>query len=137
MSVIAVVQFGLAMMPRFFLMSAALISGTTSGTSGSMRKALELSTTTAPACVAKGAYCREIPAPALKSATSTPANDASVSSCTTISSPLKGSVFPAERALASSVSFPTGNFRFSSVFIISIPTAPVAPTMATCRFLLI
>src|SRR2546421_630021 len=55
MSVIAVVQFGFAMMPRFVLMSAPLISGTTSGTSGSMRNALELSTTTAPACVAKGA----------------------------------------------------------------------------------
>ena len=48
MSVMAVVQFGLAMMPLCHFTSEALISGTTSGTLLSMRKALELSTTTAP-----------------------------------------------------------------------------------------
>src|SRR5438552_2840985 len=43
-------QFGLATMPFGMLRSAsALTSGTTSGTSGSMRQALELSITTAPA----------------------------------------------------------------------------------------
>jgi hypothetical protein len=29
---------------------------------------------------------------------------------------------------------PTGKFLFSSVLIISMPTAPVAPTTATCGF---
>ena len=62
MSVMAVVQFGLAMMPRCSLMSLALISGTTSGTWSSMRKALELSTTTQPARAASGAYSREMAA---------------------------------------------------------------------------
>ena len=43
-----VVQLGFAMMPRCFWISAGLISGTTKGTSGSIRKAEELSITTAP-----------------------------------------------------------------------------------------
>ena len=42
-------------------MSWGLTSGTTSGTSGSIRKALELSTTTAPAAAAIGLHCRETP----------------------------------------------------------------------------
>jgi hypothetical protein len=37
---------------------------------------------------------------------------------------------PAERAEASSLSEPTGKFRRSRTRRISIPTAPVAPTMA-------
>ena len=137
MSVMAVVQLGFAMMPRCFLMSSPLISGMTSGTVSSMRKHEELSTTTAPACTAIGANSFEMPLPALKSAMSTPAKDAAVSSSTTTSWPKAGRVLPAERAEASSVSLPMGKLRFSSVLIISIPTAPVAPTMATFSFLLI
>src|SRR5216683_744727 len=50
-------QFGLAMMPRFWYCAIAsgLTSGTTSGTSGSMRKHEVLSMTIAPAFVARGA----------------------------------------------------------------------------------
>ena len=55
-----------------------------------------------------GANSFEIEPPALKSATSTPAKESSVSSCTATSSPSKGSVLPAERAEASSVSLPDG-----------------------------
>ncbi len=65
-------QLGLAMMPLWSLIRRALISGTTSGTSGSMRKAELLSTTTAPAFTASGAYCLEMPLPAENSAMSTP-----------------------------------------------------------------
>ena len=65
----AVVQFGLAMIPWCSRTSAPLISGTTSGTWASIRKALELSTTTHPAFTASGAYSREMAAPALNSAT--------------------------------------------------------------------
>ena len=50
-----VVQLGLEMMPLCFLASSGLISGMTSGTSGSRRKALELSTNTAPALTMAGA----------------------------------------------------------------------------------
>ena len=46
--------------------------------------------------------------------------------------PLNFSFLPTERAEASNVSLPNGKLRFSSVLIISMPTAPVAPTTATC-----
>src|ERR1035437_5447592 len=55
-----------------------------------------------------------------------------------MSAPRNFNFLPAERADASRVSLPTGKFLFSSVLIISMPTAPVAPTTATCglRFIL-
>ena len=68
-----VVQFGLATMPLPMWSSASgLTSETTSGTSGSMRHADELSTTSAPAAAKRGAHSREVAPPALKSATSKP-----------------------------------------------------------------
>ena len=51
---IAVVQFGFAMIPRWFAMSFPLISGTTNGTSSCIRCADELSMTIAPDCTAIG-----------------------------------------------------------------------------------
>ena len=101
-------QFGLAMMPLWSPMRLALISGITSGTFGSMRKAEELSTTTAPAFTAAGANFREMSPPAENSAMSTPSKDFSVSSSITILSPRKSMVLPAERALASALSLPSG-----------------------------
>jgi hypothetical protein len=63
-------QLGLAMIPLGRTLAAAMLtSGTTSGTSGSMRHALELSMTTAPACAAMGPYSRDTDAPALNNAT--------------------------------------------------------------------
>ena len=51
-----VVQFGFAMMPlRASAMASGLTSLTTSGTSGSIRQALELSMTMAPAAAKRGA----------------------------------------------------------------------------------
>ena len=73
-------QFGLAMMPLCSRMRPALISGITSGTFGSIRKAEELSTTTAPAFTAIGANFLEMPPPAENSAMSTPSKECSVSS---------------------------------------------------------
>ena len=57
--IVSVVQLGLLMMPfgRVRDVRAGLTSGTTSGTSGSIRKAPELSTTTAPRSTAIGAHC--------------------------------------------------------------------------------
>ncbi len=68
-----VVQFGLATM-RFGMASSAdgFTSATTSGTSGSMRQADELSMTVAPAPAATGASWREHSAPAEKNTTSRP-----------------------------------------------------------------
>src|SRR5438105_15787344 len=68
-------QFGLATIPLGTCRRAsALTSGTTRGTSGSMRQALELSTTTAPALAATGLYSRLTRAGVLDNTTSTPAN---------------------------------------------------------------
>src|SRR5436189_4341730 len=68
-------QLGLATMPLgIFRSASALTSGTTSGTSGSMRQALELSTTMAPARAAMGLYSRLIDAGVLESTRSTPTN---------------------------------------------------------------
>src|SRR6266540_4384760 len=132
MRVMAVVQFGLAIMPLCHFTSAALISGITSGTESSMRNALELSMTTQPARAARGANSFEMLPPALNNARSMPLNDSFVSSATAISSRRNLSVLPTERAEASRDNRPAGKLRFSSVLIISTPTAPVAPTTATC-----
>ncbi len=51
----AATQLGTATMPRWPSSACSLTSGTTSGTAGSMRKADELSITTAPASTAAGA----------------------------------------------------------------------------------
>ena len=121
------------MMPRGASRAASgLISGTTSGTSSSMRKADELSMTTQPAAAAEGANSFEIPPPAEKRAMSIPAKESWVSSFTSISPPRKAKRLPTERAEASSVSDFTGKSRCSRQRSISWPTAPVAPTMATC-----
>src|SRR5437870_8489168 len=68
-------QLGLATM-RFgmLLRAAALTSGTTSGTSGSMRHAEELSTTMAPALAAMGLNSRLIDDGVLDRTRSTPLN---------------------------------------------------------------
>ena len=137
MSVMAVVQFGLAMMPLCHFTSAPLISGITSGTESSMRNALELSTTTQPALAASGANSFDTPPPALNRAISMPWNESFANSLTMISCLRNLSFLPAERTEASNVRLPAGKSRFSSVLIISTPTAPVAPTTATCGFLFI
>src|SRR5437773_9770657 len=121
------------MMPLCDFRSAALISGITSGTESSIRNALELSTTTQPALAAIGANSFEMLPPALNRAMSTPSNDFGVNSCTAISFGPALTFLPADRAEASNVNFPTGKPRRSRVLIISAPTAPVAPTTATCR----
>lgn len=133
MSVIIVVQFGFAMMfLGMDLAASGLISGTMSGTSGSMRKADELSITMQPAFAAEGANSREIPPPAEKRAISTPSKLSCVSSWMVISSPQKFLVCPADLAEASSVSLLIGNFLSARQLSISSPTAPVAPTIAIC-----
>jgi hypothetical protein len=62
---VMVVQFGLAMMPFGRCATACgLTSETTSGISGSIRHADELSITTAPAAATRGASAREACLPA-------------------------------------------------------------------------
>ena len=94
-----VVQLGLATMPLgMSSRSSALTSLTTSGTSGSLRQALELSTTIAPAAATRGAHSRDVDPPLEKSARSSPEKSAVAVSSTTTSAPFHGSVVPAERA---------------------------------------
>jgi hypothetical protein len=87
--------------------------------------------TTAPALTAIGAYFLAMPLPAENSARSTPSKECSVNSSTVITSPRKPSFLPAERALASAFSLPSGNRRLLRVAMNSAPTAPVTPAMAT------
>ena len=126
-----VVQLGLAMMPLWRRASSGLISGITSGTLGSMRKALELSTNTAPALTMAGAKRLAMSFSAAPSTMSIPSKALSSAGCTVSSRPCQSSFCPAERGEASSRSSSTGKLRSASIFIISRPTAPVAPRMAT------
>ena len=75
------------MMPEWEAAAEAFTSGTTKGTSGFMRKALELSITTAPASTALGANTLEIAPPAEARTISIFSNERSPTASTGISSP--------------------------------------------------
>ena len=96
-----------------------------------MRKAWLLSTTTAPRLTASGSSSFAMSSPAAPSTMSQPSKASGQASSITTCSPRNSTVLPAERALASSLSLPTGNscsLRHSSIWV---PTAPVAPKIAT------
>ena len=111
--------------------ASALTSGTTSGTSGSMRQALELSMTMAPAFAAMGLYSRLIEAGVLDSTMSTPANASGRIGSTVYVLPLKSIGLPALRSEARNLMARKGNECSSSTCRMISPTAPVAPTTAT------
>src|SRR5580658_1673746 len=91
-------QLGLATMPLGMeRSSAALASGTTSGTSGSMRQAEELSITMAQAATSRGASSRDTEAGAEHRAKSMPERSQVAASSTTMSLSPQGSVDPAVR----------------------------------------
>src|SRR5665647_3219663 len=129
---VIVVQFGFAMMPFGGLsVSPGLTSETTSGTSGSLRQADELSTTMAPASATFGAYSADIVAPAEKIAMSMPVKSAVSVSSTTYSLPPHVTVLPAERAEEKTRSSSYGNFLSASRVSMTRPTWPVAPKTPT------
>ena len=130
-SVTMVVQLGLAMMPLCHLASSGLISGMISGTSSRSRKALELSTNTAPASRIWGANRFAISFSAAPKTRSRPWKASSFASTMGTVSPLNRMVLPALRALARGRTLPTGKSRSASIFSISWPTAPVAPRTPT------
>jgi hypothetical protein len=118
-----VVQLGLATMPRgMSSRAAALTSGTTRGTSGSIRQPDELSMTIAPAATIFGAYSMEAVLPALSRAMPIPAQSAVAVSSTTTSRPAHSSVVPAERAEAKKRMFPTGKERSWRMALMTPPT---------------
>src|SRR5262245_25709310 len=125
-------QLGLATIPfGMFRRASALTSGTTSGTSGSMRQALELSTTKAPAFAAIGLYSRLIIAGVLDRTTSTPANASGRSASTGYVLPRNSIGLPALRSEARNLMARRGNLCSTSTCRMISPTAPVAPTTAT------
>ena len=132
-----VVQFGLAMMPlRASRTAPGLTSLTTSGTSGSIRQAEELSMTIAPAAANRGACSLDVEPPAENSAMSMPDRSAVSASSTTIwrtepSAAGHGNVEPADRDEAKNRISSTGKWRSTSSRRITAPTWPVAPTTAT------
>ncbi len=125
-----VAQLGFAMMPLCQATSAPFISSTTSGTSGSMRKAWLLSTTTAPAfhglgqqLLGNGVVRRAEHEVAALERLGARFLDGD-------GSPRNSTVLPALRALASRRNSPTGISCSSRHWSICVPTAPVAPKMA-------
>src|SRR3990170_3067858 len=132
-------QLGLAIIPRFvyILMASSFTSGTTSGISGAILKAPVLSITTQPALAAMGAKRSLTLPPAEKKPIWQLVNESSLRTCTVRLLPLYISAFPRERSEASSFSSLTGKALSSKIFIISLPTAPVAPTTATFHFFIL
>jgi len=124
-------QLGMEMIPLCHSRSAAFTSGTTSGTSGSIRQAELSSMTMAPAFTALGIRVRETSVVAEKKARSHPAKDLGVASSTSHSHSPTVSFLPAERAEARSRNPLIGKFRWRAIFRNSCPTRPVAPTTAT------
>ena len=114
-TIIMVVQLGLAMMPRGrFKASSALHSGTTKGTSSSIRKALELSIITAPYLVMVSANSFEVPAPAEVKAMSTSLKSSLCWSSFTVSSlPRKVYLVPALRSEPNNTNSSMGKFLSS------------------------
>ena len=126
------VQFGFATIPLGRRpRSSGLTSGTTSGTSGSIRKAPELSTATAPRAAATGAHCAEISSGTSNMATSMPSKASTERATTSVSRPRTISFRPAERGEAISLISPQTSSRVDSRSSITVPTAPVAPTTAS------
>ena len=121
------------MMPRGRLRaSSALHSGTTSGTSSSMRKALELSIITAPYLVMSAANSFDVPAPAEVKAMSTPLKSSlCCKSLTSYSLPRNVYLLPALRDEPNNSRSSTGKSLSASTRRNSCPTAPLTPTIAT------
>ena len=131
-------QFGFEIIPLGrFLTCSGFTSGTTSGTSGSIRKAPELSTATAPREAAIGAHSFETSSGTSNIATSIPSNASGESATTVNSSPLQVSFFPALLADAINRISPQTFGRLESMSSMTVPTAPVAPTTASEGFRLI
>ena len=86
--------------------------------------------TTAPAFTAMGANSLEMLPPANR-AMSMPLKESSFASCTVYVLPFTVSWVPALRAEASNRNSAKGKSRSSISFKNSVPTAPVAPKMAT------
>ena len=125
-----VVQLGLATIPFGIDASAdSLTSGTTRGTSGSMRHADELSTTIAPAAAKRGASWREAVAPLEKRAMSMPddVGRGRVLDDQVLDPGRPGCARPSGRRRTGAARR-RGKSRSSRIACMTVPTCPVAPT---------
>ena len=126
-------QLGLAMMFFFFasLTASGFTSGTISGTSGSLRKAEELSITMGPALPIFSDQARETSPPAdIRTRSTLEKSNCSMSWHLMVLSPNETST-PLDLREAMAWISSTGNSSSSRMFSISRPTLPVAPTIAT------
>ena len=127
-----VVQLGEDTIPRgMSRTSSGFTSAITSGTSGSMRNAADLSTTRAPLSTACGAHSSASGSSTSMTTRSRPSKQPSASTWHTTSPSLNGSARPSERGDAYARSSSTGKARWSRRRSISVPTRPVAPTTPT------
>jgi hypothetical protein len=108
-----------------------LTSETTSGTSGSIRQAEELSMTVTPAAANFGASAREVVAPGGEDRDVEAGRVGGRGVLDDDVAALPGIVVPAERAEAKSRSCPTGKLRSARIRSTTPPTWPVAPTTPT------
>ena len=123
-------QLGMEIMPRWCSTSSPLTSGTTKGTSGSMRKYELSSITNAPFCTAMGPNSPLSAVETDMKAMSTPVKLSGVVSSTTSSSPRTLMRLPADLWDAQSFISFRGRSLVSRMLRNSCPTAPVAPTTA-------
>mmetsp|Transcript_4328 Transcript_4328/g.9458 ORF Transcript_4328/g.9458 Transcript_4328/m.9458 type:complete len:376 (+) Transcript_4328:513-1640(+) len=131
-SPIAVVQLGFAI--NFCpLVVSALISGTTNGIPSTKRNADELSITTAPSSPLQiFSACARLKSPSTAKKTTSHSRAASSPKSSTVTLPnFVSTSFPALRSDPKMRRLFTGKSRFSRHPTISLPTAPVAPTMPT------
>ena len=136
--VMMVEQLGFAIIPFLLLTaSSALISGTTRGISGSIRNALELSIKVAPAATISSANCFATAFDAAPRTISKPAKAPSSASSIVSSLPLNDTFLPTLLSLAKSLRVFTGKSLSSRTFIISLPTAPLAPRIPTLYFFIL
>ena len=119
-------------MPSWRSSASRLTSATTSGTLGSIRQALELSTTTQPASVNLGAHSRETPPPAEKSAMSKPSIASSAQRAHLELAVAEGHRLPGGALGGERHDLATRRSARSLITSSMVePTAPVAPTTAT------
>ena len=123
-------------MPLCFLKSSSFTPAITSGTSFSILKADELSIITPPRFTISGANFWLVLPPAEAITISKLSKISGTASSTVYSLPLNVIFEPALLALERNLMLSNSTFNSSVIFVISLPTTPVAPKIAILGFLI-